>query len=448
MNIFLDTNVFWKDPFLNKGKKAILLRLAKHEDVKLFINETVYEETLRGHKKFLDKEIKSIADSIQKIRSFLDARRDKFEAEIKIENLINDFHIHFNELQSEEQLKLIDYDSDVLGYIVEMDAYEKAPFIQKQEVVDKKGEKISFSKKEIRDAIIWYSYKVFIEKNDLENCHFISNNAKDFGAEGSKKTPKEQPYDLHPSISKDMNVTAYKTIHDFLTYNDDKVKELFKNKDFHSKILSEDLIEQIEDELKNGLAEDLVRKFLIEQISEETESFLAGMEPEDIHEDYFMGGYVSPSMYGNITGIRFQEVNVYGDMITVAVDIDIEVDVEIFLYNPVHDSREDKFQHQATDTVKIEESVVFLIPTVRENELDIENFSFREYIEGTEPENLNIEFISSTNIDHNSMFPEDEEYESPNLTREKESDCPGCGGPIHVDENAMTGFCEKCSVDK
>ncbi len=34
------------------------------------------------------------------------------------------------------------------------------------------------------------------------------------------------------------------------------------------------------------------------------------------------------------------------------------------------------------------------------------------------------------------------------MTREIESNCPGCGGPLYEDENAMTGFCEECSKAK
>jgi hypothetical protein len=421
MNIFLDSNVFWNDPYLSKGKKAILLRLAKHEDVKLYINETVYQETLRGHKNFLDIEIKSIKDSYQKIKSYLRASREQFDVKIELENLISDFHAHFSELESEKQLEVIPYDSDVLTHLVEVDAYEKAPFIQKQEVIDKKGDKKTFSKKEIRDAIIWYSYKTFIEKNELKECFFISNNAKDFGATAAKNAPKENPYPLHPAIIEGINITAYKTIYDFMAHNDTRVKEFFKDENLHSKLLSEDFFEQIEDELKNGLAEEIIHKFLAEQIHEETASYLSGLQPDDIHQDYFMGGYIDPSMSGDISDIRFREVDIYGDTITIAADVDIEMEVDVYLYNPVHDSREDKFMFQATDTVKVEESIVFLISTDREKNLDTENFSFKDYVEGLEPDNLNIEFIANTNIHHISMFHQDDEYDPPQEEGDDES---------------------------
>ncbi|NKE04671.1 PIN domain-containing protein [Mesobacillus selenatarsenatis] len=413
MNIFLDSNVFWKDPYLTRGKKAILLRLAKHEDVKLYISETVYQEVLRGHKNFLDAEIKSIGDSFKKITPYLHADRDQYDVNVELENLISDFHDYFLNLGREEQLERIPYDSDVLTEIVEVDAYSKPPFIQKQEIIDKKGEKQTFSKKEIRDAIIWYSYKVFIEKNTLKECYFISNNAKDYGAPGAKNAPKEKPYPLHPLISEEVEITAYKTVHDFLIHKDTEVKELFKDEYLHLKVLSEDFYEQITVELQNGLAEEMVNRFLIDQIYTGTENLLSDKDPVRIHSDYFWGGYVHPESFtGNIENIRFRDVDIYGETIAISVDLEVKMDVQIYLYNPGYDEVDEKYQYVATDTVKVEESLVFLISIDTEKELDIENFSFREYVEGLEPENLNIEIVDITNIHHTSMFGEDEyEYE-------------------------------------
>lgn len=427
MNIFLDTNVFWKDPFLTKGKKAILLRLAKHDDVNIYINETVYQELFRGHKTFLEREFKSLSDSFNIIKPFLNSSRDQFFCEIELQNLFNDFHNHFSELANEKQLTCISYDSDVLKHLVDVDVYSKAPFIKKQEIVDKEGKKTTFNKKEIRDAIIWYSYKLFIQKNNLEDCYFITNNVKDYGASGAKNGPKESPFPLHPDICNGVNITAYKTVHDFLAHKDQQVKEFFKEESFHLKVLSEDFFDQIEDELKNGLAEELINKFFEAQIHEQTVNFISEMEPVNIHDDYFMGGYIEPSMSFDFANISFREVDIYGDTIAIAVDVEVNIDVNIYLYNPVHDSREDKYEFANTDTVKVEESIVFLISIDTDKNLVTENFSFKEYIEGLEPDNLNIEFIGYKTIDHISLFGDDEEYEP---TEEEP-----VNGPLLVEKN-------------
>jgi len=409
MNIFLDSNVLYKDPFLEKGYNKTLNRLAKHEDVKLFISKTVYMEVLRGHKDFLEEQLKAANNALKKLIPYLDEERQKFIFDVNLEDLLEDFKNKYDALQNEQKLEIIDFDGDVLEHIVEIDMYEKNPFIKQQEIVNKGGETVRYSKKEIRDAIIWYSYQVFIKKNNLENCYFISNNTNEFGDIGAKKSPENQPYSLHPELSKKNNIIAYKTVKGFLAHNDQQVKELFK--DIHTQILSEELYEKIKEELEDGLAAELVNKFFTEQIFSYTFDFLSNKQPENIHPDYFMGGYVDPSMDGIITGIRLNEVEVFGDEITVAVDVDVEMEVEIYLYNPVYDDKDERYQYYGTDTVKVVESAVFVIPVETEKELDEENFSLRDYIEDTEPDNLNIEVIEYSNINHTDMFTEEYEYE-------------------------------------
>lgn len=410
MNIFLDTNVFYKDPFLTKGKKRILLMLAKHKDVKLYVSKVVYSELLRAHKDFLEKEVKDAKESLLKLSPFLNDEREKFIIDINTSDLIKDFHDKFDGFQNEDQLEIIQYDNAVLEQIVEIDMYKKPPFIKREELTNKKEEKVAFYKKEIRDAIIWYSYQQYIEKNELEDCYFISNNTKEFGATESKSSPKDEPYPLHPGINENSNMIAYRTVHSFFTHKDVQIKELFKDKDLHSRILSEELFEKVVDELRGGIAEELIHQFFAEEVLSETNSILSEKQPDEVHQDFFMDGYVDPSLYGIIGNIRFEEVDVYGDSITVTVEIEVEMEVDIYQYNPVYDDKSEKFTNYATDTIKVTESVVFLIPMDSEKVLDVENFSLREYIEGNEPDYLNIEVIEFENIDHIDMF-RDEDYE-------------------------------------
>ncbi|MDN7241195.1 PIN domain-containing protein [Planococcus sp. N028] len=414
MNIFIDSNVFWKDPFLDKGKNKILRMLANHKDVKLYINKTVYDEVFRGHKNYLDDQIKFINESYKKIRPYLKRGRDTFSNSISLDNLTSDFISYFDDLINEEQLEIINYDADVLAKIVEIDMNEKIPFIKKEEFVNKQQQKITIKKKEIRDAIIWYSYKTFIEKNSLENCFFISNNHTDFGAPDAKNAEKEKPYPLHSDILEGMDITAYRNAYDFLTDQDEEVKRLFKDEDLHLNFLSEIHIETIEDELRNGLAEVLIHRYLADQIHQETINYLIELNVYDIHRDYLMGGYLEPAGDFSIESIDFQEVDIYGDTITVSADIVIVTDVDIYLYNAAHDGRDDKFGYSSTDQIQVQENIIFLIPLDLSKEITKEGFSFEEYIEGTEPENLAVEIFDYNNVDHTSIFDEEhynEEYE-------------------------------------
>ncbi|MGG0545254.1 PIN domain-containing protein [Priestia aryabhattai] len=407
MNIFLDTNVFFGDPFLTRGQKPLLLRLAKHEDVKLFINDTVYKEVLRKHKEFVEQKVKVIEESFGKISSLLRPERDTFDFTIEPEDLLEDVVHHFGNLEAEEQLHIIPYDADVLTDIVEVDMYEKQPFFRYIPVTNHKGEVINFKKKEVRDSIIWYTYQRYIEKNGLEDCYFISHNTKDFGAQGKRKIPKGQPYALHEELAESSNLVAYKEISDFLTHKAAEIKELFKDTQLHERILSEEFADQVEEELKNGLAEELVKTHLTHAITQFTEGYLSDTTPEDIHPDYFMGGYVEANCFGQIDNIKLVEVEVFGGDISVAVSLEVETEVDINLYNPVHDDRHDRHQYYSTDRILVEESVVFLLPLNEEKALDEPNFSLRDYVKDVQPGDVDIEVLQRQTIEHVPMFEED-----------------------------------------
>ncbi|WP_375089155.1 PIN domain-containing protein [Peribacillus sp. RS7] len=405
MKIFLDSNPIYRDPFLTKGYNQILNKLARHEEVKLYISKVVYKEVLRGHKDFLEEELKAASNALKRVSPYLDAGEQVFIVDAKLEDFLQDFKNRYNNFQLDNKMEIIDYDADVLEHIVEMDMFEKNPFIKKMEITNKNEEIVRVNKKEVRDAIIWYSYQEFIEKNKFEDCYFISNNTKEFGDTGANNSPKNVPYPLHPELAKSNNIIAYKHVQDFLAHNDSKIKELFT--DIHTQILTEDLSENIEEELEDGLAQELVLKYFTDQIFSETRDFLSEKQPDDLHSDYFMGGYVDPSLDGEISYIELKEFEIYGDEITVSVIADVEVPVDIYLYNPVYDSKDEKFQLYSTDTIKVEENLVFVIPIDSEKEIDDKNFSLRLYIEGIDPSNLNVDFLQWENIDHTDMFPDD-----------------------------------------
>lgn len=388
MNIFLDSNVFFKDPFLKKGKKEILLKLAEFDDVKLFINKTVYKEIYRGHKNSLEIELKNLNDALTNLNPFLNDKRIKVDT--NIEELMRDFELYFDLIQEKEQLEIIEYDSDVLDYIVDIDMFQKPPFIKE-------------NKKEIRDAIIWYSYKLYIEKNKLEDCYFISNNHKEFGTSDAKKQ-KEQPYSIHPDILGKLNITAYKNIYDFLTHKDDEVKILY------GQIISDVFLENIEDELEKGLAEEIIINYFEEQIISETENYISKVDISKLHPDYYyLDGYASSSMDGTITKISLEDIEVYGSDITISIDIDVEIGANIYLYNPKYEEDDsDRYDYQVTETLKIEENVIFIINIDTSKVLDTQNFSLKEYIRENEPHNLDTEIIDIENLDHIEMFPKED----------------------------------------
>ena len=408
MNIFLDANVIYKDPLFKNVKNKILLMLAKHDDVKIYMSKAVYSEVLRAHKVYLEEGLKTIQIAQGKLVPYLNKPRDTFDINISIDKLVDDFESYLEELQSEEQLVIIDYNSKVLERVVELDMFEKSPFIKKKVSTNKE----TIVKKEIRDAIIWFSYEEYILENNLGNCYFISNNTKEF-ADSSiyDKSKVTQPYPLHPNLQEKVEIIAYKSVHDFLTHKNDTVQELFKDEKLHAIILTTDLFKTIESELSTGYLEDLVKQNFAEDIFETARSYLTKLEPSDIHEDYHMIGYVDTNFdLGEIENIRLLNMESYGDSIAVMAEASIELDVEIYMYNPVYDTKDEKYSYFGQDVIKLKQLIEFIIPITPDKGLDIENFSLSTYLNGEEEYlETDIQIVELKNIHHVDLYPD--EYE-------------------------------------
>ncbi|MFK4254632.1 PIN domain-containing protein, partial [Streptomyces angustmyceticus] len=358
----MDTNLIYRDPFLTKGKNALLLQLAKHEDVKLYINDVVYKEMLRGHKAFIEEQLNKMSQAYNMVSRYLITPSIAIDTEKELELMINCVEEFYVKLEAENQLDWVPYDIDLLPLIVELDMNEKPPFIVKS-----KGSK--HARKEIRDAIIWNTYKLFIQKQQLENCFFITNNTKDFGAPDANQSPAEHPYPLHPDLIDDVNIVAYKNTNDFFAHNEEIINTLFKDENLHIKMLYEDFLPHIEIELRNGLLTELITKNFVNSIKVDVEAYFNEISPRDIHPDYFMGGYVTPSLNGDITDINLEDVTIYGDNIVIAANVVVSMDVNIYLYNPDAEGNEDPVPYAATDTMAADLIVVFLLPINTDNRL-------------------------------------------------------------------------------
>ncbi|MEW4206772.1 hypothetical protein Q0O28_28660 [Bacillus thuringiensis] len=149
----------------------------------------------------------------------------------------------------------------------------------------------------------------------------------------------------------------------------------------------------------------------VAQIYEETQGFISNKQPNDIHDDYFMAGYIDPNIYPEILNVQVAEIDIYGGALTVALDIEVDADVDVYLFNQGYEDIDEKFKYYSTDTIKVEESIIFIIPINTEQELIEKKFSLKEYIGDVEPNNLNIEFIGWTNIRHEDMFSKEPDYE-------------------------------------
>ncbi|WP_437834606.1 PIN domain-containing protein (plasmid) [Niallia taxi] len=246
MNIFLDTTLTFSDPFFKKGYNHIFLKLAKqYKDIQFYMSDVVLQETIRHFKVNTDEQLHKIRQAENALGdykpSFPASEKNWINHKVVEESrtLINQFEAFYKNLQEEGTLIILNSPGDLLAELIYRAVNRIRPF--------KEG------KSEFRDAVTWLTYKDYIEKNQLIDCYFISNNVNDFFDNDKVK--------LHPDLIKDnidikpfVNFTKLKE-------NDNKIKLYIEDK--------ERRIEEIQEYIEaNHINEEFVIDVLVENTNE------------------------------------------------------------------------------------------------------------------------------------------------------------------------------------
>ncbi|KJD43602.1 PIN domain-containing protein [Paenibacillus terrae] len=181
MNIFLDTTVLYRDPFLSQNLGSGLVKAARNRELRIYISEVVLEEAKRHYLRKVETPIVQLRKAIKDYNSV------SLLPEIPIvlpelNEVAERFEAYYNELMMSNIVKIVPYDNNLLPELVHRSINRIKPFTDK--------------KQEFRDGIIWLSYARLAETEDLTNCFFITNNTSDYfsGKRGGE---------LHPDLKKD-----------------------------------------------------------------------------------------------------------------------------------------------------------------------------------------------------------------------------------------------------
>lgn len=382
MNIFVDTNILYKDPFLLRGKNIILKELAKADEVKIFLNKAVVDEIKRGDKVFFEKNLKEF----QKISNNLNKNITDLTKHVKfllsIEEYEQQFDDEINKLIKSNFVEITPYDEDTMEKIVKLDMYKTPPFFEEGK------------EKSVRDAIIWYSYNRYIQRQELEECYFISHNTKDFAKnhEEAKKSGNKS-YELHPNINEGAFISAHKSVEDFIEAYKERVKGIFAENDLD--VVTAQTLRIIDSQIPEILP------LISEQIADATENILVSeidkMSPPGIDAS-FLSGYVADNGYFGelLDELELQNVISYGSRIVATVEFTYNKELDVYVYNAVRDRGEEQYsfvgsvplisQVKANITWKIIDAVTLL----ENNEFDI-----KDIIVCREPEDIEVEIVSS-----------------------------------------------------
>jgi hypothetical protein len=380
MNIFLDTNIVYKDPFLQRGKLIILRELAKSEDVTVYINKAVLSETRRGYREYIQDHLIGFQRASSHLNKYISNVEDSLTTSLNLDYFLKEFDTNIEELEAENIIVITPYYAEVVDEIVNMDMYKLAPFYNKIN-----------GKKSVRDAIIWYSYKRYICEKQLENCYFLSHNTTDFAQHHKEAQLKESfQYELNKALGENPYRSTHKSCGDFINTYEDQIQAIFVENDID--ILTPHRIQKIE------------RLFMEQNIISEIDEFICAQVEEVVNDDIMelgpphdITGYVESDGY---MGTKREEIQIrnfssYGSRILLDVSLTYEKEVEVFMYNPVRDSGEDRHTCIGNEELTYEVNCTITWEVTNHIQaLSSDNFKISQIVELLGPEDITVKIIS------------------------------------------------------
>lgn len=304
INIFLDSNILYSDPLMQKGKNKVLFDKINRIGGKIFICDVVYKEVLNNYKKQLNEinlEIKKIKSKMDKLKYDSDTISN-----IDIEFEIDEIQKVFEEYNTQGKLIILPIDNEILPEVVDRSIKRKKPF--------------SENKQEFRDCIIWLTYARKIENDNLDNCIFITKNTSDF-------------CDNNGNLHKDLLEDTEK----FRFHSD--AYQFLENE---SELISEIELNEITEIFKHYTISEneFNRREVFEEIRRSIYNYFINLS-EDHIADLYEGMYIN---YIELDGIDIQsitkkssDIDINDLTITEFGDIEIETAVELRVYNEEED---------------------------------------------------------------------------------------------------------------
>ena len=335
MNIFIDSNILFKDYFFENKSNKKLLEYCDEGLLNLYMSEIVRLELKRQFQKEIEEKNREIKKIIK------DSQRLKIQSEIceiSIDKQLEKFEKFYNRIKMYDNFSLLSYKNDFLPDIVDRAINRKKPFTEE--------------KSELKDAIIWKTYSEYVETNDTSECILLTNNTSDF-------CEKKDKSKIHPELIIDSNR--------FSVVN--KSFEFIKN---YGSIL-----ESPENKFQVYINQiDITENFVLEIIKENFEKIIEdkihlevdNLNPSDlVSADYFFDGQLTS--YGcEVLDCENIEYEVISETALISGIVYASCEVEIMEYNSVRDRGEDRFSSVG------EKNVIFKINFNFDLEKD-ENYS-------------------------------------------------------------------------
>jgi predicted nucleic acid-binding protein len=314
MDIFVDTSVVYTDPFWKRNYPGQLLEAAKDGRVRVYIADVVLRELKRNFEKQLDKEFSSISSANSNIKKLTRIHQD-IPTPTK-DKYLEDFDTYYEELFKNKNIITLPTDESMFNDLLDRAIERKKPFTD--------------NRSEFKDAVIWTTYFKYAKEKGLSNCHLLSNNKKDF---------TDNDGNLHPELKNDYDkFKVHITIDDFYKANKDTIdKPLIEFQQWIDKQTINDkyVFELLFDNETDKVYDEVRRKFE----SADPRSFVDDRESGNIFGGYV---YVEEVEWYHCSDI---EIDVIKDYAIISGKLTLNLTLELYSYNYVRDSGDDKFPY-------------------------------------------------------------------------------------------------------
>jgi cell fate (sporulation/competence/biofilm development) regulator YlbF (YheA/YmcA/DUF963 family) len=377
MNFFLDTNILFKDPFLLTNYNRQLVELVRtnlelerpdedtleefgldpqflDEEFRIYIASVVYEEAKNHYFKKIKDRFKQLKEINKDITWYMDSQEEaKFP--FTEEQCKQRFDQYYNGLIQDGIVTILPPPNEVTQELIARAIQKKEPFFNN-------------GKNEFRDAVIWLTYATFAEENDLENCYFITDNVTDF----SRKADREQtPIPLHPELRNDSNkFVMYRSVQDLFTSDNEFKARLEEYNEIKYHLEDMELFTKLrklrDDVLDNEFVLSLLNNNennLLSTIESAIENHIVNrMDVDSLIDDVNFGGYLQPNQtWIEVNTVDIHDKEIAENAVLVSATIKVPYTISVYLYNPVYDTRDEKYEFATDKEVEFTIPISFLI---------------------------------------------------------------------------------------
>lgn len=328
MNVFLDSNILYSDPFFRDNFARNFLETMKTIDGKIFISNIVYQEMINNYKRELKKRRKSYGEAFFSLNKLLFT---KVEHTFKNDECYTEELCAFYQKLIDEKLVIIipHTEFDMFDEIVERSLNNTKPF--------------DHQKEEFKDTVIWLTYAKFVEEHETTG-YFLSNNTKEFYASDNKS--------LHPDLLADtQRLEPYKSIEDFLTINSDNIKELLREIEEERSFIQ--LLDWAENNISESYVESMIKEKFLDDLHLELSHYIDELSEMEINSLLNYTDFISKieSIMLLQASLITYEREIYGSEIIIYGSLDVNHFVSLYIWNSFRDKGENPYYNIGSDTI-------------------------------------------------------------------------------------------------